>query len=58
MAHGTGAPALLAELHGRMGYLPSILRLRPVGGSNPPQFEVAELLNLNEIREQARRLRA
>lgn len=45
---------LLAELHGRMGYFPSILRLRPVPGSNPPQFEVAEILNLNEIREQAR----
>lgn len=54
----TAAAALLAELHGRMGYFPSILRLRPVAGSNPPQFEVAEILNLNEIREQARRLRA
>lgn len=48
------AAALLAELHGRMGYFPSILRLRPVPGSNPPQFEVAEVLNLNEIRERAR----
>ena len=51
------AAALLAELHGRMGYFPSILRLRPVAGSNSPQFEVAEILNLNEIREQARLLR-
>lgn len=49
------AVALLAELHGRLGYFPSILRLRPVPGSNPPQFEVAEVLNLNEIREQARK---
>ena len=48
---------LLAELHGRMGYFPSILRLRPMPGSNPPQFEVAEILNLNEIRERARRAR-
>jgi hypothetical protein len=51
------AAALLAELHGRMGYFPSILRLRPVPGSNPPQFEVAEILNLNEIREAARKSR-
>lgn len=50
--------ALLAELHGRMGYFPSILRLRPVPGSNPPQFEVAEILNLNDIRERARAARA
>lgn len=53
----TVASTLLAELHGRMGYFPSILRLRPVAGSNPARFEVAEILNLNEIRERARRVR-
>ena len=45
---------LLAELHGRMGYFPSIIRLRPVPGSMPPQFEVAEILNLHSVREKAR----
>ena len=45
---------LLAELHGRMGYFPSILRLRPVPGAVPPRYEVAEILNLQEVREQAR----
>ena len=45
---------LLAELHGRMGYFPPIVRLRPRAGSLPPQYEVAEILNLNEIRERAR----
>lgn len=49
--------ALLAELHGRMGYFPTCARLRPVAGSAPPQFEVAELLPLNEAREAARRRR-
>ncbi len=53
----TAASVLLAELHGRMGHFPSMLRLRPVAGSNPPQFEVAEVLNLNEIREEARKSR-
>lgn len=48
------AVALLAELHGRMGYFPPCLRLRPIAGSLPPQFEVAEILNLQAIREQAR----
>ncbi len=48
------AVALLAELHGRMGYFPPCLRLRPVKDSLPPQFEVAEILNLQELREQAR----
>lgn len=46
--------ALLAELHGRIGYFPTIVRLRPIAGSTPPQFEVAEILNLQAIRDSAR----
>ncbi len=45
---------LLAELHGRMGYFPPIVRLRPVPESLPPRFEVAEVINLQAVREQAR----
>ena len=48
---------LLAELHGRMGYFPPILRLRPVRDSLPPRFELAEIINLNALRESARRKR-
>jgi len=48
---------LLANLHGRMGYFPSILRLRPIEGIGIPQFEVAEILNLQAIRELARKTR-
>jgi len=51
------AAVVLAELHGRMGYFPAILRLRPVAGSTPPQFEVAEILNLQAIRDQSRKNR-
>ncbi len=51
------AALLLAELHGRMGYFPAILRLRPVAGSVPPQFEVAEVLNLQAARDTAREKR-
>ena len=52
------AAVLLAELHGRMGYFPPILRLRPVEGALPPRFEVAEIVNLQEVRERARRKRS
>ncbi len=45
---------LLAELHGRMGYFPPIVRLRPVPGAVPPRYEVAEILNLQAVREEAR----
>lgn len=51
------AAVLLAELHGRMGYFPPIVRLRPAAGSTPPRFEVAEIINLQEVREGARRQR-
>ncbi len=51
------AAALLAELHGRMGYFPPVLRLRAIEGVLPPRFEVAELINLQAVREQARRRR-
>ncbi len=51
------AVTLLAELHGRMGYFPPCIRLRPLKDSMPPKFEVAEIINLNAIREQARKRR-
>jgi hypothetical protein len=48
------AAALLAELHGRMGYFPPVVRTRPVAGMIPRQFEVAEILDLQAIRDRAR----
>lgn len=51
------AALLLADLHGRMGYFPTVVRLRPVAGSTPPTYEVAELLNLQAVRERARQAR-
>jgi hypothetical protein len=52
--YAPAAVALLAELHGRMGYFPAVLRLRPVPDSNPPQFEAAEIVNLQAVRDAAR----
>ena len=45
---------VLAELHGRMGYFPPVVRLRPVADAVPPQFEVAEIINLQAVRDRAR----
>ncbi|GAC1690896.1 MAG: CRISPR-associated protein Csx15 [Ktedonobacteraceae bacterium] len=53
------APAafvLLAELHGRIGHFPTLIRLRPKAGPMT-SYEVAELLNLQTIRETARTYR-
>ena len=51
------AAIVLAELHGRMGYFPPVVRTRPVANSLPRRFEVAEILDLQALREQARRQR-
>jgi len=45
------AALLLAGLHGRMGYFPTIVRLRPVKGILPRVFEVAELIDLQGARD-------
>jgi hypothetical protein len=48
------AGVLLAELHGRMGYFPPIIRMRGVPGAVPPRFEVAEIISLQDVRVAAR----
>ena len=52
------AVALLAELHGRCGYFPACVRVRPVEGSVPTRYEVAEIINLQALRDAARRRRS
>lgn len=51
------AVTLLAELHGRCGYFLPIVRTRPVAGSMPPRYEVAEIINLQAVRDEARKRR-
>lgn len=54
--YAPAAFALLAELHGRIGHFPSLIRLRPRPGA-VTTYEVTELLNLQAIRDEARRQR-
>jgi hypothetical protein len=51
------ACALLACIHGRCGYFPVVVRLKPRAGSAPPVFVPAEVLDLAKLREQSRALR-
>jgi len=48
------AVTLLAELHGRIGHFPAVLRLRPVAESIPLRYEVAEVIDLQVVRDEAR----
>jgi hypothetical protein len=40
-----------------MGYFPPIVRLKPVAGALPPRYEVAEVINLQGVRDTARKKR-
>lgn len=44
------AAMLLAALHGRMGYFPTIVRLRAVENEVPRRFEIAEIIDLQQMR--------
>lgn len=48
------AGVLLAELHGRMGHFPSIVRMRSIAGALVTEYEVAEIINLEAVRQAAR----
>jgi hypothetical protein len=50
------AVLLIAELHGRTGYFPPCVRIKPVPGT-PPRYAVAEILDLQGQREGARNRR-
>ena len=55
--HSPIAAILVAAIHGRSGYFPSFVRLRPRAGTTSPEFEVAEIINLQTIRDTARHTR-
>lgn len=55
--YAPGAAAILAELHGRIGHFPRVLRLRPACGSGqagPGGFEFAEVMDLRQLRDESR----
>jgi hypothetical protein len=51
------AALVLMELHGCCGEMPAGLRLTPLPETTPPQFEVAEIVDLQEVRKRASKRR-
>lgn len=51
------ALGLVAAIHGRVGRFVGILNIRPIKGSNPPRYEVSEIVNLQAVRESERQKR-
>lgn len=50
------AAVLMAEIHGRTGYFPTVAMVRRADGP-VPRFEVGGVISLQTVREQARRKR-
>lgn len=48
------AVTLLAEIQGRCGYFPPIIRLKPFQDSAIVEFEMAEIINVQKVRNEAR----
>jgi len=48
------AACILAEIEGRRGNLPSIIKTRPIPGGLVTEYEVVEIINLQEVRAEAR----
>jgi hypothetical protein len=48
------AAAVLAEVHGRCGYFPAVIRTRAGPTSPIPSFEIAEIIDLQRLRVAAR----
>ncbi len=51
------AAIMLADLHGRTGHFPAIMRIRAVDDGPVSRYDVAEIVNLQTIRNQRRELR-
>lgn len=54
--HAPAAAVLLAELHGRLGHFPEIIRIRPSPDA-PEPYEVGEIINLQQLRDLSRQKR-
>ena len=48
---------VLAEIHGRLGYFPDVVHLRPSSPVSEEKFEVAEIMNLRQVRHASREKR-
>lgn len=55
--HSAIAAVLLAELHGRIGHFPAVIRWQAAHDGAVSVYQIAEILNLNQIRHEARQQR-
>ena len=51
------AALVLAEIHGRCGHFPAVVRMRRDQTGAAPVFQVTEIIDLQTLRDEARRER-
>ncbi len=56
-ALASSAAVVLSEIHGRMGHFPAIVRMKPVPNAITTAYDIAELINLQAVRDDARQRR-
>jgi len=54
-SHSFIAGLVLAELHGRMGHFPAVVRISPETSNLPLVYRVAEIIDLQAVRDNARK---
>ena len=54
--HAPATAVLLATLHGKLGHFPELIRIRP-NDNAPEPYEVGEIINLQQLRNQTREKR-
>ncbi|MBA3947474.1 MAG: hypothetical protein H0X37_23310 [Herpetosiphonaceae bacterium] len=50
----SAATVLMAEIHGRRGSFPAIIRIQPAASALTTTYEVAEVINVQLVRDTAR----
>ena len=57
-SHSYIAALVLAALQGRMGRFPAVIRFKPITDSLPIAYEVAEIVDLQRLRDEIRQQRS
>ena len=56
-SHNLIAATILTVLHGHLGHFPAVIRLRPIENVVPTEYEVAEIIDLQQVRDVYRKQR-
>jgi hypothetical protein len=49
---------MLADIHGRMGHFPTVVRISPIPGTVPTRYDAVELIDLQQVRDAGRAARS